>query len=186
MTSNICTVLYEHKWEKIFYHDISGGFFSDKSMAIYCSEEKRFSRIGNIHPSYKINGAYHFILDYSTFGYIQWTQTISPLDAPEENNPNIELSIIKNPYGFTHFKVLQTSTSSLSLLDGDGYLMSNYWYSVGTIFYENKIPGPYINGVSKPVSTVTLWIRSNNHCSSIRNSFSICLHNFLFALILSS
>jgi hypothetical protein len=155
-------------------------------MATHCSEEKRFSRIGNINPSYKINGAYHFILDYGTVGYIQWTQTISPLDAPEQNNPNIELSIIKNPYGFTRFKGLQKTQRSESLLDGDGYQLEYYWYSVGTINHNPNIPGPYINGAYKTVSTVTLWIRSNNHYYSLRNSFNICLDNFLFALILSS
>ena len=154
------------KWLRIFHHDFSGGFFNSKEEALNSNHFRKFSILSYLSSSYKINGAYRFLLDYPEAGSIDWSQEFLPTETTETetNFQRTDIKIHRNDNDFTHFRGLMLTSTSDSLIDGDKYSLGRYWYSIGTISYGNIIPGPYVNDITKEVNSVTLWIRVRDTC----------------------
>ena len=160
-------------WLKIFSHEmIENNYFTSEKELQLTNNDGKFSIIGAIDESFKVNGVYEFLLEYPDISdnYNQWNQTVFPLDSIKYN-PDIEYKKIQ-VFWDVNFFGLSRSNEPKSYIDGaiDG----NWYYAIGakkSHDVENQFPGPCyqidsstgfcINGTS--VSKVNLWIYSPLH-----------------------
>jgi hypothetical protein len=147
------------KWIMIFHQKHpEGGFFTDDE-CLKSLRKKRFSVIGSINESFKINSRYHFLLEYPALGdKIEWEQTkeithSEPVDAFVYNAT------------FNGFNGLGLSYDrKYACFDGSpgdcGY--TQFWYTVGAKYHYPEggpIPGPVYQNKAIVVNEVKLWIK---------------------------
>ena len=151
------TFKYAHncKWFLLFHHNVvSGGLFSNKSEALFCNTKGKFSILSQLNEGFQYNSKYEFLLEYSGFDYIQWTQKKNPITTTESDTKQETLGVKIKHNQYDNFRGLALSNTSFSLLDGEGLNIEGYHYSVGTTMWENnKIPGPFL-----PADECHLWV----------------------------
>ena len=146
---------------KIFRHDIrKARFFNDANECRRSFAKNRFSTIGYIDETFKINDRYHFLIVYEEIdAYLEWNQEISMLERVESVNAEIYNN------SFNEFHGLAVSTdSSNTCFDGTPMTLSfiNWWYAIGVMKREFfKIPGPVFDDRIN-VNAVELYIKFND------------------------
>ena len=69
-------------WQLLFYHDTSTGKFFDDTTINFVNDEFRYSTIGGISQSYKVNGYFEYLLEYPDEPhYNRWKQRINLKDT---------------------------------------------------------------------------------------------------------
>ena len=188
MYSYVCNKTAKNEvWKRVFYHDISSGIFNkstDNCMASY--EENKFSILSELSSSFRLNGAFEFILEYPEVGFIRWKQNILPTKVGQPSHKKMRLEIISNEKNFSYFEGLALSDwTGRALLDGETTI--GYWYCICLMNKESKIPGPItvLNGTQKEirVNKVSLWIRIppliTHSCKRSPISFALSLTIFI-------
>ena len=118
-------------WLKIFSHEmIENNYFTSEKELQLTNNDGKFSIIGAIDESFKVNGVYEFLLEYpielpNEFNH--WNQTLFPLESADYE-PDIEYNPIEISWNI-NFYGLSRSDSTLTFLDGSKY--SNWWYAIG-------------------------------------------------------
>ena len=153
------------KWVLVFHHDYDIGGFMNINETKYCNTKGKYSILSEITSLSKYQDSYEFLLEYPSFDYLRWQQKVNPIRKNEDTTDKESLGVtfIHNPY-FADFRGLAVSQRvNRTYLDGDGNKLYDYWYSIGTIYYESKIPGPIIitnkTKSYKIVNQCTLWMR---------------------------
>ena len=170
------------KWVLIFHHDLEkSGSYMTVDEAKFCDKGEKYSILSELSIFAQYMNAYEFLLEYPSYDYLQWRQTVNPVKQIETDTDlkSLGVQIIHNPY-FDNFRGLALSISELSYLDGDARKLEDFWYSIGTFDYGNKIPGPFVDNIGYYVSECTLWLRIP------WNASSFVIFNFGKSLILIS
>ena len=148
-------IAYGAQWLLIFYHDISISGFMTKEEAQSSDSPGKYSILNVFNSLTKNQKHYEFLLEYPNLDYIRWIQTANPTTTTERTTNPDDLGVVIKHNTFRYFRGLALSTGG-SYLDGDGYYVSDYYYSIGTTKWDKiLIPGPNQTGVTE----VSLWIR---------------------------
>ena len=149
----------ESKWIMIFHQKYpSGGLFNDRE-CLKSLKKNKFSVIGSVNESFKIDSKYHFLIEYPETGdLIEWEQS-------KEITHKASVDAFHYNKTFAGFRGLGFSfDTNKSCFDGspgdNGY--ESWWYSIGTkqAYITNKaIPGPVFSSYNVPVNEVSLWIK---------------------------
>ena len=135
----------------------SGGLFNDNE-CLKSLKKNKFSVIGSINESFKINSKYHFLIEYPEYGdLLEWEQS-------KEITHDASVDAIYYNKTFLSFRGVGLSfDNDKSCFDGSpgdsGY--ENWWYSIGTkkVFGDKGIPGPKFENNNVVVNEVRLWIK---------------------------
>ena len=156
------------RWILVFYHNFSSDkdLFKNKTEALLTNQENKFSILGKIKPSFRINGRYEFLLEYPGIeGYFNhWSQTKNPVNAkPNEENGYKPINV---SWEGLSWHGLSLSSSEGTLIDGSPY-SGGWFYSIGLMKnWFNMIPS-FVDFPSLPekekekyrTTQVKLWIR---------------------------
>ena len=126
-------------WTLIFHHNVSGGFFKTHKEALFSFKPDKYSILGYIDDSFKINDKFEFVLIYpENPGYNHWTQKINPIHAqPNENNGYEEINCSWKSNSWKGLSI--SSYSPSTFLDGSPFV-SSCFYAIGQIHNEPKYP----------------------------------------------
>ena len=185
--------LYNDSWLLVFFHDSSIECFKDKKEASYSLKKHKYSVLKKIDDSFKINGAFEFLLKYpNATGQNHWTQTISPAYA----QPNVENGYIPINVSWkgNSFHGLSLCSLSCSYIDGSPFSEDTWFYSIGMISSKPaKIPAYAWENGDKSFYQVYLWLRVIDHslirklfntrsfgvCRSGVNKLNVCILTFI-------
>ena len=106
---------YNHNchWLLLFHHNVvDAGFFANKEEAKFCSEPNKFSILLQLDEDLMYNSKYEFLLEYSGFDYIQWTQTQNPMTHTENDTDPQSLGTVIKHNQYESFRGLALSISS--------------------------------------------------------------------------
>ena len=182
---------HQRKCLLIFRHR----FFTDEdlwnsSIVLKNNEPNKFSILGELDNSFKINGKFEFLLEYPKLeGFNMWSQLKNPVKA----EPNVENGYkeIKCSWKEKSFHGLAKSSSTgHTFIDGsvfDADSEMNHFYSIGLyVNWKNSIPGPFSTGDLNKTSEVLLWVRISSKCScNIRRTHNSYM-NYLFVMLIAS
>ena len=153
-------------WLNLFSHDCMDGKnnFENKSEALSCNKEGKYSILSELNQSFKIKGKYEFLLEYPELKiYNIWRQTNRPIDEPEIGNSYVEgfqpLTTLA-PYHRWGGLCLTNDTSPYSLLNGTPISVGNggYFFAIG-LYKTSSWNHGLIPTNDKPVSVVKLWVK---------------------------
>ena len=155
---------YGSKWMKIFYHNVEGGFFINENDVLYNNNENKFSILGYIDDTWKINNYFEFLLEYpEVIGCNIWKQSINPRFNSEigDNQKAIGYIGINISWTLSNWGgLVKSNPGTDTYLDGSTGGIGYWWYSIGSFKpYSNGIPGPNDIVVTK----VLLWIKVLNN-----------------------
>lgn len=145
------------KWKLVYYHDSSFGYWKkDRSDVFSCNEAGKYSILGSLHNSYRIDGRFEFLLEY-TNGFNRWQQRNNPIkeqkieDKTEAKGyAELNCTFHEREWG----GLLKSYDNYDSYVDGS-ISSKNYHYALFTTTpWNGNIPGP-----NNPVSLVKLWVR---------------------------
>ena len=155
------------KWILIFHQDFIKAGYVTLEEAKFCDqyENGKYSILSEMSTFAQYNNAFEFLMEYgnSDLDYIRWTQTANPIKITETaSTTNETLGVVYKHNIYTNFRGLAVSNLPISTyLDGDGHDVNLYWYSIGTVKFEdqNTIPGPCLNDKQYRVNQNWLWLR---------------------------
>ena len=154
-------------WLKVFYHNATFGDFYERNEAdvLDSHTEQKFSILGSINSSFKINGKYEFLYEIpGKIGYNRWKQTNHPINTtksmtPEENG--FQPVKLYWPYNFGSLRKHNGCTVYCCSYDSQ-----KWWYTIGALATCSKNSMPLIYDDSGTNSyngkEVALWIRLPN------------------------
>ena len=168
---------FKENWIKIFHHNSQNGdFFINSNEVLFSNKTNKYSILGYINDSWKINNSFEFLLEYpQLIGYNRWKQSLHPKDNPEigDNNKAIGYEAINITWKEQKWGgLVKSNPGDQTFIDGSCGSIGHYWYSIGLyVSFNGGIPGPnYI-----VVNEVILWIRtvnSSNEYSTLKVKFS--------------
>lgn len=154
-------------WGRIFYHNMTGGFFNNENEALSTNTTYKYSALSLIQElKPKNDDKYTFRLEYPNGIVNVWKQTNRPQDEQETNigdwgdatnNPNkakgFEAISIGTYLG--EFGGLVRSSSGATLLDGATY-DADYWYSIGSYKWDSQ--KTVFPGANSQTASAELWM----------------------------
>lgn len=145
------------EWILIFHHDSTFGMFSRYSEARYSMNKNKFSVIGRIDDSFKINEKFEFMLKYPNIsGQNHWTQTVNPIHA----QPNV---LVNDTWFSNNWHGLSLSNDKEStFIDGSPFNSDTCYYAIGCMYKSLYIPGPEWSLEGKQFTQVDLYIKVND------------------------
>ena len=173
-------------WCLIFLHNFpNGNYFKSKEEAKYSLNPNRYSILKLIPKLSRYDKKYEFLLEYPGYDALWWTQDVSPISQVETSTDGSEIGLdIKRKTNFTKFRGLLLSSDSSSYIDGSSISLSNYRYSIGTITFSQKIPGPCVENIGVvDVDLVKLWMRVKDMMLTLncqRSKSTIIILLFIF------
>ena len=154
--------LYGKHWLKVFYHNISVGFFTKDECNETFSRSGKYNFLYKINELFLINDVYEFMIEYPKSYNFVWQQKYLPTNLTKETTDDVEgLKILKNKGDFTQFRGLSISKRDSSCFDADKREVGNYRFSIGTISHSSQaIPAAVFAGNKVTDSNeVYLWVR---------------------------
>ena len=135
-------------------------FFANQAEALKSNKPDKYSIIGELDDSYKINGKFEFLLWYPHFQN-HWLQSSNPVNEHETNGGSqtaegylgLDIGSSSNYWG----GLVASSSTGQTLLDGSTY-NTGWYYCIGPITYTN--------GRTFPAATIddgieaALWVRA--------------------------
>ena len=174
------------------HHSISGGFFKDTE-CMYSTDVNRYSVMRDL-SSLTVknkNSEYEFMIEYDDNEYFRWTQNTLPTSKVETLGCDVGVKFVANPYNITKFRGLLKSSNTESCFDGD--ISTGYYFSVGTIYFTNRIPGKIIDDKGNvkylSVDSLSLWALARMKkisCQGRKNNLSSSLSLMIVLLFYSS
>lgn len=152
-------------WLKVYYHDISGGYWPNNLYTCLDNqEEKRFSILGYVDKFTYCPGIYEYLLEYPGYtGYNQWRQTNLPWTTLNSvlNYNAISISWSGSAAYSTDgcfWGITRSAASSSTMFDG---MKGGSWFYAYCSFnaWSGGIPGPYNAMPNTGVPKAQLWLR---------------------------
>ena len=182
---------------RIFHHKFPfGNMFLNYEECNKSLKKNKFSVIGSIDESFKINNNYHFLLEYPEINArVEWEQ-----ELPITSNVTDVHSNVYNKT-FREFKgIAYSGNKGYTCFDDTPSYTGTWWYAVGikNKFKEEYIPGPVVLDSYITVKEVQLWMKIedisivkklpviNILCSQKKSYSTILISALAYAVILSN
>ena len=150
-------------WLKVFYHNTTfGDYFSSLDEALDSHTAQKFSILGTIDDSFRVNGKFEFLLEIpGKHGYNRWRQIINPKDTTSATDGEAnEYEEIKISWREKFYGGLAKNNADSTYFDCSAGDDLYWWYPIGATRYYtiiNTIPLNLNERYEGP--EITLWIR---------------------------
>ena len=150
-------------WLKVFYHNCENGdFFNTRSETLEIYSKNKFSILGLIDSTFKINGKYEFLLEVpGQLGYNRWRQSVHPKDTTRDATEEINgYEPVKLSWKSCFYGGLSYCSSGNAYFDCSAGNKSGWWYPIGSRFqYKESNLMPLIYDTQYYGTEIKLWVR---------------------------
>lgn len=147
----------------IFHHKYPiGGLFADDKECNESFKKNKFSVIGSIDESFKINNNFHFLVEYPKLdAHLEWEQELPITSYTKDVYANVFNKSFLNFRGIAY-----SDKYNETCFDGTPNSEASWWYAFGIKnAFNGNIPGPIFQQNDQghiQVNEALIWIKIDN------------------------